>query len=122
MSLDILHEKRLFQPVRATVRKSIGSFESNVQGVSLVGVGHDDEVSPQLLTHGPNDSNILIEMEPDFDFHAVKSLLGKSARALGHFRWLLRIESRCVNRNFLAHFSTQEIIEWHASYLAENIP
>src|SRR5687768_7690118 len=77
---DIFDEKRLFEPEGAAVCKRIASFESDVNTVALVRVGHDDEVFAELLTHGSHDANILIEIETDLDLYAMKSLVGKSAR------------------------------------------
>ena len=50
--LDVFDKKWLFKPISAAIRKSIGSLESHLQGVALVGVGHHHKVFPQFLADG----------------------------------------------------------------------
>ena len=97
-------------------------LDADVDAVTLIGVGHDDEVFAELLAHGADDTNVLIEIEADFDFYAVKPLLGEPTRPAGNFRRLFGIERGGIYRDFVAHFAAEQLIERHAARLAENIP
>src|SRR3990170_2157458 len=80
MAGDIFNKEGFLKPEDATVGKSRRRFKPNLQRVALVRVGHHDEVFAELPAYRPHDSNILIQIEPDFDLDAMKTLLGKSLR------------------------------------------
>ena len=90
--------------------------------ITLIRVGHDDEVFAQFLAHRAHDANILIEVEADFDLDAVKALIGETARTLRDFRRLFGIKSRGVDRNFVPALAAQELIKRNTAHFAENIP
>src|SRR4029077_17435041 len=108
---DIFYEQWFLETKSAASRESFRSFESHVDGVTLVCVGHDNEVLAQLLPDSANYLNILIQVETDFNFYAVKSLFCKRAGPLCHLGRLFRIKSRRINRDFVATFPTKELIE-----------
>src|SRR3990172_2176051 len=94
---DIFNKKGFFKPEDATVGKSRRRFKPNLQRVPLVRVGHHDEVLAELRTHRADDSNILIQIEPNFDLDAMKTLLGKSPRSFRHLSRLFVIKSGRIN-------------------------
>ena len=77
---------------------------------------------PSSCAHRADDANVLLQIEADFDFDAMKSLIGKSARARRHFFRLFRIKRRSVDRNFIAALAAQELIQRNAADFAKNIP
>ena len=82
MAFDVFDKKRFFKPVGAAVGKRIAGFERHVDAVALIRIGHDDKIFAQFFAYRAYDANILIKIETDFDLHAVKTLIGKTARAL----------------------------------------
>ena len=88
----------------------------------MVRVGHDDKIFAQFFAYRAHDANILIKIETDFDLHAVKSLLGKTARASSDLRRFFGIKRRGINWNFVPALTAKKLVERHAARFAENIP
>src|SRR3989304_7311660 len=84
MAGNVFNKEGLLKPEDATVGKSRRRIKSNLQRVALVRVGHHDKVFAEFRTHRADDSNILIQIEADFDLYAMKTLLGKSPRSFRH--------------------------------------
>ena len=122
VTCDIFNKERFFEPEHTAARKSLRCFECNIDGISLVRVGHDGEVVAELRAHGTNDSNVLGQVETNFDFYAMKGPLGERASPLRHFRRFLGIKSRRVHRNLIATLAAQQFINRHSAHLAENVP
>src|SRR5215211_2914268 len=97
MPFHIFDEQRLFQPEGAAIGERRGGLQSNLDGITLVGVGHDNKILAKLLAHSVDDANILIEIEPNFNFNTMKALLGKVIGALDDFGYFFRVERRGVN-------------------------
>src|SRR3990170_8707700 len=67
MASNVFNKEGFLKPKDATVGTSRRRIKSNLQRVSLVGIGHHDKVLAEFPAYRARDSNILIQIEPDFD-------------------------------------------------------
>src|SRR5687767_3170351 len=106
MAGDVFSKERFLKPKYAALGKNICRFQSDVQRVTLIRVSHHDEVSAQLFAHGANHFDVLIKIETDLDFHAVKTLVSKSPGSFSSRRRLFGVKSCCIYGNLIATLPT----------------
>src|SRR4030095_10354292 len=69
MAFDVFGKQRLLEPKNTALGECLGCLQTDIDVIALIRVGHDRKIFAQLLAHGANYTNVLIQLETNLAFN-----------------------------------------------------